>query len=150
VLGPVPVQDAPPIWVGASTPAAVERAIRVGDGFLFGTAGPARMAQAVPGLRDAFAAAGKPAATIAGLAYVAVGDDPAKALREAAHHVHRYYGPELWMPVEQLIHHGPAEKIAEEVAAYDQAGLDVLILFPEIADLRQVEQLAGEVLPAYR
>lgn len=150
VLGPMPVQDAPPIWVGASTPAAVKRAIRTGDGFLFGTAGPVMMAQAVPGLRKAFAAAGKPNATIAGLAYVAVDDDPAKALEEAAHHVHRYYGPQLWMPVEQLIHHGPAAKIAEEIAAYDEAGLDVLILFPEIADVRQVEQLAKTVLPAYR
>jgi hypothetical protein len=29
-------------------------------------------------------------------------------------------------------------------------GLDALILFPEIADVRQVEQLATAVLPAYR
>jgi alkanesulfonate monooxygenase SsuD/methylene tetrahydromethanopterin reductase-like flavin-dependent oxidoreductase (luciferase family) len=150
VLGPAPVQDPPPIWAGASTPAAVERAIRVADGFIFGTAGAARMAQAIPSLREAFAAVGKPNATIAGLAYVAVGDDPAKALEEAAHHVHRYYGSQLWMPAEEMIHHGPPEKIAEEVAEYERAGIDVLILFPEIPDVRQVELLAEGVLPAYR
>src|SRR5262249_9647958 len=136
--------------VGASTPLAVQRAVRVGDGFLFGTAGAAWMAEAIPRLREAFAAVGKSDVTIAGLAYVAVGEDPAKALEEAAHHVHRYYGPQLWAPVEELIHHGPAEKIAEEVAGYARSDLDVLILFPEIPDVRQVEQLAEAVLPMYR
>jgi alkanesulfonate monooxygenase SsuD/methylene tetrahydromethanopterin reductase-like flavin-dependent oxidoreductase (luciferase family) len=149
VLGPAPLQNLPPIWAGANTPPAVQRAIRVGDGYLFGTAGAAWMTEAIPRLREAFAAAGKSDATIAGLAYVAVGDDPAKALEEAAHHVHRYYGPQLWAPVEDLIHHGPAEKIAEEVTAYDHGDLDVLILFPEIPDVRQVEQLAEFVLPGY-
>jgi alkanesulfonate monooxygenase SsuD/methylene tetrahydromethanopterin reductase-like flavin-dependent oxidoreductase (luciferase family) len=150
VLGPAPVQDPPPIWVGASTPPAIERAVRVGDGYIFGTAGAQMMGQYGPGLREAFAAAGKPNATIAGLAYVAVDDDPAKALAEAAHHVNRYYTTGLWAPVEQLIHHGPPAKIADEVAAYEQAGVDVLILCPEIPDVRQVELLAEGVLPAYR
>lgn len=149
VLGPHPVQDPPPIWVGAMTPPAVERAARVGDGFLFGTAGAEMMGQYGPGIRETFAAAGKPNATIAGLAYVAVGDDPAKALEEATHHVTRYYTAGLWAPPEQLIHHGPAAKIAEEVAEYERAGVDVLILFPEIPDVRQVELLAETVLPAY-
>ena len=98
--------------------------------------------------REAFAAAGKPAATVAGLAYVAVGDDAAKALDEAAHHVLRYYG-RLWTEPENLIHHGPASKLAEEIAAYEEAGVDILIVFPEIPSLEQVERLAEEVLPAY-
>lgn len=149
VLGPAPVQDLPPIWVGALQPKAIERAIRVADGFLFGTAGSQLMGQYAPGLREAFAAAGKPDATIAGLAYVAVGDDPRAALDEGAHHVLRYYG-QLWTEPENLIHHGPAEKIAEEVRAYAEGGIDVLILFPQIPSLEQVEKLADVVLPEYR
>jgi alkanesulfonate monooxygenase SsuD/methylene tetrahydromethanopterin reductase-like flavin-dependent oxidoreductase (luciferase family) len=149
VLGPAPVQDpGPPIWVGALQPKAIERAVRVADGFLFGTAGSDVMSQYAPGIREALAAQGKPNATIAGLAYVAVGEDPQKALDEAAHHVLRYYG-QLWTEPENLIHHGPATKIAEEVAAYADA-VDVLIVFPEIPSLDQVEQLAEHVLPAYR
>ena len=148
VLGPAPVQDpAPPIWVGASTPKAIERAARVADGFLFGTAGSEAMTERAPGVRDTFAEHGKPDATIAGLAYVAIGDDPQEALDEATHHVLRYYG-RLWTEPENLIHHGPAEKIAEEVAAYADA-VDVLIVVPQIPDLGQVEQLAEHVLPAY-
>jgi alkanesulfonate monooxygenase SsuD/methylene tetrahydromethanopterin reductase-like flavin-dependent oxidoreductase (luciferase family) len=142
VLGPPPVQQpAPPIWAGASTPKSIERALRVADGFLFGTAGSAAMAERTPGIREGFAAIGKPDATVAGLAYVAVGDDPQEALDEATHNVLRYYG-RLWTEPQNLIHHGPAQKIAEELAAYADAGLDVLIVFPQIPSLDQVEQLA--------
>ena len=149
VLGPAPLQrPAPPIWSGAATPKAVERALRVADGFIFGTAGSAAMAERIPGIRDGLAANGKPDATIAGLAYVAVGDDPQAAVDEAAHHVLRYYG-RLWTEPENLIHHGPASKLAEEIAAYELGGLDVLIVFPQIPSLDQVEQLAEHVLPAY-
>jgi alkanesulfonate monooxygenase SsuD/methylene tetrahydromethanopterin reductase-like flavin-dependent oxidoreductase (luciferase family) len=149
VLGPPPVQEpAPPIWVGASQLKAIERGTRIGDGYLFGTTGPDVMAQLTPQLREGFAANGKPDATIAGLAYCGVGDDPQAALAEAAHHVLRYYG-QLWTEPENLIHHGPPQRIAEEVARYDEAGIDVLILFAEIPSLDQVEQLAEHVLPAY-
>jgi alkanesulfonate monooxygenase SsuD/methylene tetrahydromethanopterin reductase-like flavin-dependent oxidoreductase (luciferase family) len=149
VVGPAPLQEpGPPIWAGALQPKAIERAVRVGDGFIFGTAGSQVMAQFAPQLRQWFADRGMPDATIAGLAYVGVGDDPGAALEEATHHVVRYYG-QLWTEPENLIHHGPAAKIAEEVAAYADA-IDVLIVFPEIPRLDQVEQLAEHVLPAYR
>ena len=66
VLGPAPVQrPAPRIWAGASTPKAVERALGVADGFLYGTAGSAAMAERTPGIRQGFAAIGKPDATVA-------------------------------------------------------------------------------------
>jgi alkanesulfonate monooxygenase SsuD/methylene tetrahydromethanopterin reductase-like flavin-dependent oxidoreductase (luciferase family) len=148
VLGPAPLQDpGPPIWVGASAPAQIERAARIGDGYIFGTAGSETMSRRAPGIRERFAASGKPDATIAGLAYVAVGDDPQAALDEATHHVLRYYG-QLWTEPENLIHHGPPTKIAEELAAYAEA-VDVLIAVPEIPSLDQVERLAEHVLPAY-
>ena len=147
-VGPAPVQTpGPPIWIGALQPKAIERAARIGDGFIFGTAGSSVMREYAPGIREQFAADGKPDATVAGLAYVAVGDDPQTALDEGTHHVVRYYG-QLWTEPENLIHHGPATKIAEEVAAYADA-IDVLIVFPQIPRLDQVEQLAEHVLPAY-
>ena len=149
VVGPAPVQEpGPPIWAGALQPKAIERAARVADGFIFGTAGSEAMRRFAPGIRETFAAHGKPDAVVAGLAYVAVGDDPQKALDEAAHHVLRYYG-QLWTEPGNLIHHGRAPGIADAVAAYADA-IDVLILFPQIPRLDQVEQLAEHVLPAYR
>lgn len=148
VTGPAPLQDPLPVWVGAGQPKAVERAVRVGDGFLFGTRGAAGMAEATPWIRELAAAEGKPDFPVAGLAYAGVGDDPAAALEEAAHHVIRYYG-ELWTEPANLIHHGPAGKIAEEIAEYARSGIDLLIVFPQIPRLDQVEQLAESVLPAY-
>ena len=141
-------RPAPPIWAGASTPKSIERALRVADGFIFCTAGSAAMGEATPMIREGFAAIGKPEATVAGLAYVAVGADPQKALDEATHNVLRYYG-KLWTEPGDLIHHGPAAKIAEELAGYADAGLDFLVVFPQIPSLDQVEQLAEHALAAY-
>jgi len=91
VLGPAPVQEpGPPIWVGGIAEKAIGRAVRIGDGFIFGTAGIQIMAQYTPMIRQAAAANGKTNFTIAGLAYAAVGDNPTKALEEATHHVLRY------------------------------------------------------------
>jgi alkanesulfonate monooxygenase SsuD/methylene tetrahydromethanopterin reductase-like flavin-dependent oxidoreductase (luciferase family) len=150
VLGPPPIQDpGPPIWAGAGQPKGVERGLRVGDAFIFGTLGADLMAELVPQVREGLAANGKPDATVAALAYCAVGDDPVKALEEGAHHVLRYYG-QLWTEPENLIHHGPPEKIAEDVVRYADAGIDVLILFAEVPSLDQVERLAEGVLPAYK
>jgi alkanesulfonate monooxygenase SsuD/methylene tetrahydromethanopterin reductase-like flavin-dependent oxidoreductase (luciferase family) len=149
VLGPPPVQDPPRIWIGAVNPPAVERALRLADGFIFGTAGSQMMGQYTPGIRQGLAANGKPDATVAGLAYVAIGDDPKKALDEGTHHVLRYYG-QLWTEPENLIHHGSTSKLAEEVQAYADAGIDVLILTPQIPSLDQVERIAEDILPAYR
>jgi hypothetical protein len=106
------------------------------------------MHEGAPRIREAFASEGKPHIVVAGLAYVAVGDDPQAALDEASHHVLRYYG-QLWTEPANLIHHGPPAKIADEIAAYDGA-VDVLIVVPQIPSLDQVEQLAEHVLPAYR
>ena len=69
--------------------------------------------------------------------------------RRGPHHVLRYYG-QLWTEPGNLVHHGPASKLAEEIAAYERAGIDVLIVVPQIPSLDQVEQLAEHVLPAYR
>jgi alkanesulfonate monooxygenase SsuD/methylene tetrahydromethanopterin reductase-like flavin-dependent oxidoreductase (luciferase family) len=147
VLGPEPVQEpGPPIWIGGASEPAVARAVRLGDGYVFGTRGPDWMAEHTPKIREDAAAQGKPDFTVAGIAYVGVGNDPAKALEEATHHVLRYYG-RLWTAPEKLIHHGPPDAIAEAVEAYAAAGLDELILFAEIPRLDQVEQLA-ELVPA--
>lgn len=148
VTGPAPLQDPLPVWVGASQPKAIERAVRIGDGFLFGTRGAAGMAESTPHVRELAEREGKRDFPVAGLAYGAIGDDPDAALQEGAHHAIRYYG-ELWKEPGELIHHGPAETLAEEIAEYERSGIDLLVVFPLIPRLDQVEQLAEHVLPAY-
>jgi alkanesulfonate monooxygenase SsuD/methylene tetrahydromethanopterin reductase-like flavin-dependent oxidoreductase (luciferase family) len=149
-VGPAPVQEpGPPIWVGGSSEPAMKRALDIGDGYLFGTPGPERMAQMTPWLREETAKRGNTDYPIAGLAYVAVGDDPAKALEQGVHQLIRYYG-KLWREPSEICHAGPGEAIAEVVATYAESGIDLLYVFPQIPDLAQVERLAEDVLPAYR
>lgn len=147
VLGPAPVQNpGPPIWIGAMSEKAVARAIEIGDGYIFGGAGKEMVAEMGPHIRQQAAARGKSDYTVAGLAYVAVGDDPQVALKEAAHQLVRYYGA-LWAEPENIVLHGPTEIVAEAAKEYEAAGLDILILVPLIPSLDQVERLGEDVLP---
>jgi alkanesulfonate monooxygenase SsuD/methylene tetrahydromethanopterin reductase-like flavin-dependent oxidoreductase (luciferase family) len=149
VIGPAPVQQpGPPILIGGSSEPAMKRALDIGDGYLFGVPGPERMAEVTPWLREEAEKRGKKGYSIGGLAYVALGDDPSKALEIGVRQLVRYYG-KLWREPSEICHSGPAEAIAEHVARYAEAGIDVLYLFPQIPDLAQVERLAEDVLPAY-
>ncbi len=146
VFGPPPVQDPLPVWIGGSSEPALDRAIRLADGYVFGTAGIQRMADLTPELRERARAAGRSEFHIAGLAYGAIGGE--EAYEEAAHHLVRYYGSDRILGA---LHHGPPDALAEAAAGYaEEAGIDTLIVFLEVADVRQVEQLAEHVLPGYR
>ncbi len=139
VLGPAPLQQPhPPIWIGGMTEATIRRAVRLGDGFIFGTAGPEQMAKLTPMIREWARAEGKERFYVAALAYAGIGDNPREALEAATRQVIRYYG-QLWTAPENLIHHGPPAKIAEDLQRYRQAGIDELIVFLEIPDRRQLD-----------
>src|SRR5262249_51774175 len=68
----------PPIWIGAGHPAALRRAVRLGDGFFgAGSATTAQFAEQVPIVREALAQSGRDPAgfQIAKRVYIAVDDD---------------------------------------------------------------------------
>ena len=149
VLGPAPVQEpGPPIWIGAVVERAIERALRIADGFVLGALGVAKLAEQAPALRARAAALGKPEFQLVGTAYVAIGERR-RARELGVHSLLRYYGDRLWAPPEDVLHFGPVEELREVVAGYAAAGLDQLILFSEIAELAQVERIAEAILPDY-
>jgi alkanesulfonate monooxygenase SsuD/methylene tetrahydromethanopterin reductase-like flavin-dependent oxidoreductase (luciferase family) len=149
VLGPPPVQDpGPPIWLGALSERARQRAVELADGFIFGGAArPSTIGPAVATMRPQVAERGKTDFSFNAVAYVAIGGQ--REFSEAAAHHQRYY-PVLPVPVEQAIHHGPINKIKDVVADYAACGLDLLVLMPEVRSLRQLELLSEHVLPEYR
>jgi alkanesulfonate monooxygenase SsuD/methylene tetrahydromethanopterin reductase-like flavin-dependent oxidoreductase (luciferase family) len=149
VLGPPPVQDpGPPIWLGALTERARQRAIELADGFVFGGAArPSTIGPAIEGMRPRLAERGKTDFSFNAVAYIAIGGE--REFAEAVAHHQRYY-PVLPVPAEQAIHHGPIDKIKEVVAEYAASGLDLLVLMPEVRSLRQLELLSEHVLPEYR
>jgi alkanesulfonate monooxygenase SsuD/methylene tetrahydromethanopterin reductase-like flavin-dependent oxidoreductase (luciferase family) len=151
VLGPAPMQKPlPPIWIGANRPRAIARAIEFGDAFLFGAAGADRMAENAPKIRAQAEQAGKKKFQIGGLAYVAIGDDQQSALAAAGRSYRRYYGDLGDDELAVRIHAGPVDVVQQAIKEYEPAGLDVLWLFPSIPDVKQVEMIAEEILPAYR
>lgn len=151
IAGPAPMQKPlPPIWFGAHADVAIERAIELGDGFWFGTRGPGVMAEQAPEIRRKAEEAGKKKFLVGGIAYVAIGDDPAAALEQASRYLNRYYHGTPPRDLREMVHHGPLEVIEQAVKEYEQAGLDVLVLFPEIPEIKQVEQIAERILPQYR
>ena len=147
-MGPAPAQrPAPPLLVGGYVPAAVERAARWGQGFVFGAPPVTLMAERIPTIRAAAARAGKPDFPVHGLAYVlpeGLGPDAGDAGQAL---LLRYYGT-LARPWEQLVLQGDGDAVAAGVARYAEAGLDVLHLVPVTTDPRAVDRLAG-LLAAY-
>lgn len=150
ITGPAPLQKKPQIIIGAMSQPGIARAVALGDGFIFSTTGPEMMAQTTPGIRTMAEQAGKKGYRVVGLAYCGIGPDPRRALEEATTSVMRYYRGQLWTTPDRLIHHGPSDVIAEAVKEYEAAGIDELIMFPEIPRIDQVERLAEDVLPSWR
>lgn len=140
-MGPAPVQrPRPRLWVGGYAPAAAGRAIRFGDGYIFGAPGLATMARRTPEIRAAALAAGRPDFPVAGLAYVLASTDRAE-IDDAERLPTRYYRT-LAKPFGELVAVGDDEALRATIAGYRAAGLDLLHLVPVSRSADQVERLA--------
>jgi len=140
-MGPAPVQrPRPRLWVGGYAPAAAGRAIRFGDGYIFGAPGLATMARRTPEIKAAALAAGRPDFPVAGLAYVLASTDRAET-DEAERLLTRYYRT-LAKPFGELVAVGDDDALRATIAGYRGAGLDLLHLVPVSRSADQVERLA--------
>jgi alkanesulfonate monooxygenase SsuD/methylene tetrahydromethanopterin reductase-like flavin-dependent oxidoreductase (luciferase family) len=150
VLGPAPVQaSGPPIWMGGYAPSAIDRAIELADGFCFGgNKFPPDIAADISALREQARRAGKDRFVISSMLYCAIGEEGA-ARDEMWRQLARYYRENLGGEPKDWGVFGPVEELAEVVRGYADAGLDVLILAPQISGLGQLEVIAERVLPAY-
>jgi probable F420-dependent oxidoreductase len=150
-MEPKPVQRPhPPVWIGGSHPSALRRAVRIGDGFFgAGSQTTAQFAEQVRLVREELAAQRRDPASfgVAKRLYIHVDDDEARALEAIDGALARHYGRAGLLPVAVA---GPPNKCAAGVQEALSAGAERVLLNPLVDDGRQMERLAGEVIPQLR
>jgi len=149
-MEPKPFQKPfPPLWFGGSGRTAVERAVRLGDGFFgAGSTPTAKFADQVQIVRGALATAGRPAADfpIAKRVYVAVDDDAGRARSQMNAALERLYGRRL-ADIEAAAVVGPPADCVRELRKVAEAGAELILFTAMFDQAGQAERLAAEVIP---
>lgn len=148
-LWPKPVQQPhPPIWFGARSPAAVQRAARHGDAFVgAGAATTAQFAAQVALLREALAAAGRAPAPfpISKRVFIACDHKVERAERRMRGWFGVHYGnPDL---ADAVAVWGDRDRCVAQLQAIVDAGATHLLLNPVYNEFEHLEILATEVVP---
>jgi len=147
--GPASVQEPHvKLWIGGYTDEAITRAVKYGDGYIFGAPGVAALAARIPLIREAARAAGRDDFPVQGLAYILPSEDP-EELAEGERLLTRYY-KHLHKPYPELVHQGSAEQLIAKLKEYETTGIDVLNVIPVARTMGPLERLAADVLPAFR
>jgi alkanesulfonate monooxygenase SsuD/methylene tetrahydromethanopterin reductase-like flavin-dependent oxidoreductase (luciferase family) len=132
VLGPTPHRPGgPPLWIGGSHPASLERAGKHFDGWLPITPDAARWAEQWAEVQAAARNAGRDAGALAGGMYLtlAVDDDASRANERLNAYLERYYGqPAAAMRSRQACYAGGAAGLREWLDGYARAGASHLVL----------------------
>jgi probable F420-dependent oxidoreductase len=149
-MEPKPFQKPhPPLWFGAHGPAALRRAVRLGNGFFgAGSTPTVKFAGQVQVVRESLAEAGRPAADfpIAKRVYIAVDEDAAGARKRINAALERLYGHRS-PDIEAAAVAGTPADCARELRQVAEAGAE-LILFTTLFDqAEQAERLAATVIP---
>jgi alkanesulfonate monooxygenase SsuD/methylene tetrahydromethanopterin reductase-like flavin-dependent oxidoreductase (luciferase family) len=143
--GPAPVQvPGPPVWVAATLPETMKRAVRIGDGIILSQGNDLLpgTAKLVSSLRQEASEAGKDNFLVGRVLFVAVGKRRAPLTDEALASLRRFYGAYAWTGIENMVAIGSSSDVKEIVEELSPARLDLLLLIPTIADLAQLEALA--------
>ena len=132
----------PPLIVGGRSDAALERAARVGDGWLSTWMSPDRMRERGEALAALAAAVGRPCPTLGLALSVHVDADEELARQRAGEYTEAQYG----MPFERVERYtafGSAARVAERIGAYREAGVEEFVLTPLTGEpLEQIQRLA--------
>lgn len=140
-IGPVPDSaGGPPVLLGGHAPAAIDRAARIGDGWISGGGGVGMFAQGAPAFRSAWRAHGREGEPrVVALAYFSLGP---RAEELASAYLTNYYG--FAPPYAQMVlaNAGAGEaKLRELISGFEAGGCDELLLAPCSADLDQLKEL---------
>ena len=133
-----------PLLFGGSSPAAFERMARRGAGYIAPSVPPEAVAPMFDMARSAWREAGRPGGPrLVAINYFAVGD--ADAGRDDVHHYYSNFGNEVADLIAGGLR-GTRDSILEAVKAFQDLGVDELILNPGVDDINEVSRLADIVL----
>jgi alkanesulfonate monooxygenase SsuD/methylene tetrahydromethanopterin reductase-like flavin-dependent oxidoreductase (luciferase family) len=132
VLGPTPYRAAgPPIWIGGSLPASLERAGRHFDGWLPIAPDAATWANQWKQVQEIARAAGRDPKALTGAMYLtlALDDNTDRADARLNSYLERYYGqPAAQTRKRQASYAGPSAGLAQWLRGYVEAGAAHLVL----------------------
>lgn len=144
-VSPPPVQDPIPILIGGTNAAAVRRVVEHGAGWTAGGMPPDAVADFGQRVRAAWSDAGREGSPrIVALVYFGLGDTEAQS-RENMRHYYAPMGEEVAGMIADGVLRSP-DAIRGALRAYEEAGVDELVLDPSVPDPRQVELLAEVAL----
>jgi alkanesulfonate monooxygenase SsuD/methylene tetrahydromethanopterin reductase-like flavin-dependent oxidoreductase (luciferase family) len=134
-----------PILVGGTADAAVRRTVEFGAGWTAGGVPPQMVAPFVERIRAAWRDAGREGAPrIVALNYFGLGDTEDRS-RGYLLDYYGFLGPEMSQMIAGGAHRSP-DAVRAVIAAFEEAGVDELILDPTIGDPEQVDLLAEVAL----
>jgi probable F420-dependent oxidoreductase len=148
-IGPRPIQSPhPPIWMGGSAESVLRRVGRMAQGYICSSSSVPELAKIWDNIAAAAKASGRDPGQIekAGLTFMAIDNDKAKAIAAGEAYMKRYYGA-VRGDVGQHFVIGPPEACAEKIRSIFTHGLQTLIIGTVIADLRQADLFGEKVLP---
>jgi len=149
-MEPKPFQKPfPPIWFGGAGPAALRRAVRLGDGFFgAGSAPTAKFASQVQIVREALAESGRPAEDfpIAKRVYIAVDEDASRARKRINTELERLYGRRSEDAEAAAIAGRPADCV-RELHKVAEAGAELILFTTMFEQAEHAERLAKEIIP---
>jgi probable F420-dependent oxidoreductase len=148
-VGPRPIQKPhPPIWTGGSAEVALKRAGTWANGFICGSSAIPDFSTTWEKVAGYARAAGRnpDEITKAGLTFMAINDDHAKAVKTVEDYVMRYYG-RLRADVANTSLVGSGSAVADRIGAFLSRGLDTLIIGVADPDPKQLDLFGAKVLP---
>ena len=148
-IGPRPVQKPyPPLWTGGSAETALKRAGAWANGFICGSSAIPDFPATWEKISGYAQAAGRDPNKItkAGLTFMAINDDQAKAVKTVEDYVMRYYG-RLRADVADTSLVGSPAAIADRIGTFLSKGLDTLIIGLADPDPRQLDLFGAKILP---
>jgi probable F420-dependent oxidoreductase len=152
-MDPKPFQKPfPPVWFGGAGPAALRRAVRLGNGFFGAGSSPtAKFADQVQIVREALGESGRPAGDfpIAKRVYVAIDQNTERARKRINTELERLYGRRS-PDIEAAAIAGTPADCVRQLREVAEAGAELILCTPMFEQAEHAEQLAAEVIPQLR